>query len=170
LAVLLPAAPSGVRAAAAPQLVVHLSITGGYRYSGTLSSPAGGSGSFCFVAGDYLHPGAREYGVDYDLPGLMNAQAGDYSKDTFFITVFRYGRATRYVDSRNLSFQVVVKRHAYFDAGGMDSQFHMGVQLARNGLSGVFTVSHVRAMPNFSSQPINARGSWRCSSLRHSAG
>ena len=166
--------PAFVPALAAPSrataMTVRLKITGGYHYSRTLASPSGAVGYYCFVGKDYLNRGLKEYGVDYNVNGVLNAAQGSPGADSFLLTVRGYTPTrTHYSDPRRLDMTVVVQRRSYYDRGQLDGKFRMTVQFARNGRSGTFRATHVRGLGANHGNPIDVEGSWSCATVRSHA-
>ena len=157
------AVPRHALAQIAPDVVVHLTISGAYHYNGTLSGPYTGIDYFCATQKDKNRPGFNIYVVEFNVTGLLNAQQKkNFSKNAFSIFIRGYKSSiTRYTDQNDLDVTAIIHRHAYSGTAN-DFKYRMRVQMGRNGLSGSFKGSHLTAMPGFRGKPVNIQGSWKC--------
>jgi len=149
---------------------IHLKVSGGYRYSGSLTSFFSNFDYFCAMTREPGGTGAYKYGLYFGLSRLQNALKGNYSKDLLVLTVERYKPTiTRYHDPVHDQITLVVRRHAYSSAyssaGLIDPKYRVTVHVAQDGLSGSFSMSHVPTMGKFRGKPVNVQGAWTCDTV-----
>jgi hypothetical protein len=167
--VFLPISPAAAAPASAP-FSIHLKLSGGYRYSGSLTSFFSNFDYFCAMTREPGGTGTYQYGLYFGLSRMGNALKGNFSKDLLVLTVQRYKPAiTRYHDSVHDQITLVVRRHAYSSAyssaGLIDPKYRVTVQVARDELSGSFSMSHVPTMGKFRGKPVNIQGAWTCDTV-----
>jgi hypothetical protein len=158
--------PAAAHPSAAP-LAVHLKITGGFRFSGTLSNFYSGFDHFCATGPDTSNPGTQLYVLYYGLSALTDALKGNFARDAVVLIVRQYRPTRTHYSEPDLdSLQVVIQHHAYSHVlSTNDLKYAIKIDIARNGLSGKFTVSHITAMAKFHGKPVNIQGSWTCDTL-----
>jgi hypothetical protein len=163
--VFLAVSPAMAAPASAP-FSIHLKVSGGYRYSGSLTSFFSNFDYFCAMTKEPGGIGTYQYGLYFGLSRLNNALKGNFSKDLLVLTVQRYKPTiARYHDPVHDQITLVVRRHAYSSAGLIDPRYRVTVQVARDGLSGSFSMSHVPTMGKFRGKPVNVQGAWTCDTV-----
>jgi ribosomal protein L31E len=141
-----------------PDVVVHLSISGGYRYHGTLTGPYTGIDYFCATQ-------QTIYAVNWNVSALLKVKKGNFKKNAFSLLIRGYSSfVSRYTNSENMDITVVVNRHAYIGTAS-DPKYRIRVQIGQKGRSGTFSATHLTAMRKFHGAPVNVAGSWSCATL-----
>ncbi len=156
---------------ASANAVIHLTISGGFRYTGTLANAGVSNG--CFAAkfpatkGEFAQPASTAYMVSYNASEMMAALGSGRhpATDGFALEIQHYKPTlSQYSDPANAGIQVDVRDHAYA-TDSVNSTFTIKVQVARDSRSGRFTATHLAPFPHYSGAPINVQGTWSCAPL-----
>jgi hypothetical protein len=160
------AAPASAPVAAGQSAVrIHLTVSGGYHYTGTWTHPDNASQlDGCWVDGNAQE---KQYNVGYNGKGVLLIPGSKVKRDVFVITVQKYVPGARYVSSleRAVSLIVFVHKHPY--GSDQEGPGTINVRVASNGLSGRITATQVTAWPGFKEKPVSVQAAWSCGILHH---
>jgi hypothetical protein len=166
--------------AASPTLRVTFSITGGYRYTGALTTSA----ALTSARQTTNYTCAIQRVVDAPVTYLITfnvhvLQLGQLTGDAFDLLVRNFTPGTTAITrARDVEIDLAVRgRFVYHIIGEHDPRFHITVHLAADGRSGSFAASHLLVkVPTTKSRdllfgkyrqgaPVDVHGSWQCATL-----
>lgn len=157
-------------AGAASGLAVHLKVTGGYRYSTTLTVGLSTFDHFCAVGPNSQIPGTREYDFYFGITALSQALKGNFSADSFIVTIHQYRtNVSRYTDPDVAYVALVIRHHAYAHSVATDDpRYRAAVRITSHGLIGTLHATHLTPMPKFHGKAVNLDATWTCDTVLRS--
>lgn len=155
--------PAGRGSRSSTRVVIHVALSGGYRYTGTFLGYAAAPNTGCM-----LDRSTHTYAVRFNASGML-APKGSLPVFTLGLDSYR-PNVQRYNDPHRTLLSVKVQGHAF----GMrlipfDRNLSVMLRVTPGGKSGRFTVRHLvplsrRGAPN--GTPVNVSGSWSCTALQ----